>query len=122
MPRVYDRHRQTGQNGHAAAVSGEVRFGEIVDEVPVVDDVAGVGAGVIVRKNYFERGAGGGWMPMMPAGLQQSWVSGSVPPRWVLVVKDIGGKDHVVAVTGEVWHSYGERDLITADDPLVDID
>lgn len=30
------------------------------------------GAGVIVRKSYFERGAGGGWIPMMPAPVQQA--------------------------------------------------
>jgi len=80
------------------------------------------GAGVIVRKNYFERVALGGWMPMMPAHLQQGWVSGTVPPRWVLVVKDIADKEHVVAVAAEIWQSYDVGDLVTADDPLVDID
>lgn len=80
------------------------------------------GAGVVVRKNYFERGAGGGWMPMIPAGLQQGWVSGAVPPRWVLVVKDLADKEHVVAVADEIWLSYEVGDSVTEDDPLVDID
>ena len=80
------------------------------------------GAGVVVRKSYFERGAGGGWMPMVPGHLQQGWVSGTVPPRWVLVVKDIADKEHVVAVAAEIWQSYEVGDLVTANEPLVDID
>jgi len=35
------------------------------------------GAGVVVRKSYLERGAGGGWITMVPAHLQQGWVSGT---------------------------------------------
>ncbi len=80
------------------------------------------GAGVVVRKSYFERGAGGGWMPMVPGHLQQGWVSGTVPPRWVLVVKDIADKEHAVAVAAEIWQSYEVGDLVTANEPLVDID
>ncbi len=72
------------------------------------------GAGVVVRKSYFERGAGGGWMPMVPGHLQQGWVSGTVPPRWVLVVKDIADKEHVVAVAAESgkatrWATWSQR-------------
>ena len=80
------------------------------------------GAGVVARKSYFERGAGGGWMPMVPAHLQQGWVSGTVPPRWVLVVTDSSGKEHAVAVAQEVWAAHDVGDVVTADDPLIDID
>ena len=59
---------------------------------------------------------------MIPAGLQQGWVSGAVPPRWVLVVTDSGGKEHVVAVAPEVWASYEVGDVVSADNPLIDID
>ena len=81
-----------------------------------------MGAGVIARKSYFERGASGGWMPMIPAQLQQGWVSGTVPPRWVLVVEDSAGKEHVVAVASDVWKGHEVGDVVTADNPLVDID
>lgn len=80
------------------------------------------GAGVIARKRYFERGVGGGWVPIVSAGLQQEWVSGTVPPRWVLVVTDSVGKEHVVAVAPEVWASYEVGDVVKADNPLIDID
>jgi len=37
-------------------------------------------------------------------------------------VKDIADKEHVVAVAAEIWQSYEVGDLVTANEPLVDID
>lgn len=78
------------------------------------------GAGTVVRKNHFQRGAGGG---MVTVGrFQQGFVSGRVPPRWVLVVADGTGKEHYVAVEQQVWDQYEVGDLVVKENPLVEVD
>ena len=78
------------------------------------------GAGTVVRKGYFERGTGGGFVTV---GLfQPGFVSGRVPPRWVVVVADEAGKEHYVGVEQTVGEQPEVGDVITKDDPLVEID
>ena len=78
------------------------------------------GAGTVVMKGSFERGTGGGFVTV--GHFQQGFVSGPVPPRWVVVVADEAGKEHYVGVEQTVWEKWELGDVITKDNPLVEID
>lgn len=47
--------------------------------------------------------------------------SGTIPARWVVVVRDASGKEHFVNVEPKVWEQCEVGDVISADDPLVDL-
>ena len=78
------------------------------------------GAGTVVRKGYFERGIGGGFVTV--GRIQQGFVTGPVPPRWVVAVADEAGKEHYVGVERTVREQHEVGDMITKDDPLVEIE
>lgn len=86
----------------------------------MLPDVVWSGAGTVVRKAYFERGAGGGLVTV--GRFQQGFVSGHVPPRWVVVVADDAGKEHYVGVEQLVWEQCEAGDVITKQEPLIEID
>lgn len=78
------------------------------------------GAGTVVRKSYLDLGVGGG---MVTVGrFAQGFVSGPVPLRWVVVVVDEAGKEHYIAVEQSVGEQVEVGDVVTADDPLVEVE
>ncbi len=54
-------------------------------------------------------------------GVAVAYGSATISARWVLVVKDEKDREHYVNVDPSVWESHGEGDLITAEQPLVNL-
>ena len=77
------------------------------------------GAGTITRKTHLDAAEASGRVTV--GRFQPGFVSGVVDERWVLVVTDSRGKDHYVNVKGEVWERHDVGDVITAEDPLVNL-
>ncbi len=79
------------------------------------------GAGTIINKTRYD-GAGGG---VSGAELANFWSGslgvGSSPTRWILTVLDDSGKLHTVFVAERLWDEHYIGDVITADDPLLDV-
>lgn len=76
------------------------------------------GAGVVVRKRSFDSAVGSGTVTVDIVPVR---VTGVVPPRWVLIVKDASGKEHGVDVDKAVWDALEVGDVVTADNPLIKI-
>ena len=81
------------------------------------------GSGVIVAKRKFDGGASDFVSSAEIPSLQQSgfYYMAPHPTRWVLVVRDQSGVQHPVFVAPSVWHRKRIGNLITAQDPLVDV-
>ena len=77
------------------------------------------GAGTITRKAHHDATPAGGRVTV--GRYLTGFVSGVVDERWILVVTDGDGKDHYVNVHSEVWEQHGVGDVVTADDPLINI-
>lgn len=77
------------------------------------------GAGVVVDKRYRGPYTGEALVPVGRGGLDYG--SGTVAARWILVIKDKRGEEHYVNVGQQVWDQHREGDIITPDDPLVDL-
>ena len=76
------------------------------------------GAGVIVDKRHRDAYTGD---VLVPTGRAPVYGSGTVAERWVLVVRDSDGIDHYVNVGSAVWERHAVGDVITARDPLIDL-
>ena len=74
------------------------------------------GAGVIVDKVHREPYTGA---TLVPIGTGTAMGSGTVPERWVLVVRDRVSVEHYVNVERPVWEGHEIGDRITAAYPLV---
>jgi hypothetical protein len=76
------------------------------------------GAGIVVRKVHLDAYTGDA---RANTGVAVAYGSGMISARWVLVVKDDTDREHYVNVDPSVWESHGEGDVVTADDPLVNL-
>ena len=79
------------------------------------------GAGKVTLKSHYF-GNSDGWTGMEmanpignPIGVADS------PVRWILRAQDNFGKVHDVFVGEQHWHQHHVGDVITADDPLLDV-
>ncbi len=57
----------------------------------------------------------------MPSRIMPAYVSGNVPARWVLAVQDARQKEHYLNADRPAREGHEVGDVITAQDPLVNL-
>ena len=77
------------------------------------------GAGTVVEKVHWEpnevRGSAVDWLEPLPTGIV---ISGHVPARWLLAVRDEHDETHYMHVDPYTWFAHEVGDEIAADEPL----